>query len=272
MASVENLTALKEAIQNCQEKNAGVLPFSFGDSISFNQVSFSYSESSPVFRDLSFRIKKGEMIGLVGPSGSGKTTIADLFIRLMDPTQGKILLDGKDLREFSISALREGIGYVSQDPFLLHTSIEENIRFYHPNMSIEGIFSAAKDAQIYDFVNTLPEKFHSAVGDRGMMLSGGQRQRIALARVLARSPKILILDEATSALDNESENLIQKAIRSLKGRVTIIIIAHRLSTIVDLDRVLVLNKGVIVEEGSPSLLLKNPGSRFYQMYHLSLQR
>lgn len=267
MASVENLKAFRESIQNSQEKNTGVLPFSFTDSISFNQVSFSYTENSPIFRDLSFRIKKGEMIGIVGSSGAGKTTIADLLIRLIEPTQGEILMDGKDLREFSIPALRRGIGYVSQDSFLLHTSIEENIRFYHPDMSIEKIISAAKDAQIYDFVRTLPEEFRSVVGDRGMMVSGGQRQRIALARVLARSPEVLVLDEATSALDNESEMMIQKAIFALRGNVTVILIAHRLSTVMSADRVFVLDSGSIVEQGNPKELLQNSDSHFYRMYH-----
>ena len=268
IASAVHLLEFEKSIADYGEKSGGITPFSFADKFSFENISFGYSSDAPVISELSFSIKKGEMMGIVGPSGSGKTTLVDIFMRLIKPGWGRLLLDGREAQEYDLRSWRENIGYVAQEPFLLNDTIAFNIGFYKEGISDDVIAGAAKKAQIYDFIQSLPEKFNTAVGDRGVMLSGGQRQRIALARVLARSPQVLILDEATSALDNESESLIQKAIRDLKGKVTIVVIAHRLSTVVDLDRILVLEQGRIVEKGTPQELLNDKSSYFYRMYHL----
>ena len=202
-------------------------------------------------------------MGLIGPSGAGKTSVADLLLRLFRPnTEGDIFIDGKPIISISSESWRRNIGYVAQDVFLLNASIEDNIRFYRSNLSKEAIIEATKQANIHDFIIGLPEGFNTLTGDRGVMLSGGQRQRIALARALAGSPELLILDEATSALDSASEKLIQESIRALHGSVTVLIIAHRLSTIEHADRLLVLDHGNIVEQGTPQELLARSGSYF----------
>ena len=208
------------------------------------------------------------MVGLIGSSGAGKTTVADLLLRLFRPNSGKILLDGKDIEEINIKSWRKKIGYVSQDVFLLNDTIKNNIKFFDKSVSSEDIANAVEAASARDFIQKLPDGLNTIVGERGIKLSAGQRQRIALARVLARNPEILILDEATSALDNKSELLVQGAIENLKGKVTVLAIAHRLSTVMNSDRLLVLEKGRILEEGAPRQLLKDKDSHFYKMYNI----
>lgn len=266
--ALEVVTFEKELSSALEEKGGGK-KFCFADELRFRDVSFSHGDSSlPLLAHINLVLKKGEMVGLIGPSGSGKTSVADLVMRLIRPEEGAIELDGIPAENFDLKEWRTNIGYVSQDVFLLNDTIEQNIRFYDEKMTKEDIIQAAKKANIYDFVSGLKEGFSTIVGDRGVLLSGGQRQRIALARVLARSPEILILDEATSALDNESEVLIQKAIESLKGKVTVLMIAHRLSTVSSVDKILVLDRGKIVEEGTPSELMAKADSYFHRMYHL----
>jgi ABC-type multidrug transport system fused ATPase/permease subunit len=219
-----------------------------------------------VLKNLNLIISKGETVGLIGSSGSGKTTIADLIIRLFNPTGGKIIMDETDISEINLKNWRNNIGYVSQDIFLLNDTIENNIKFYS-DLSEEEVIKAAKLANIYDFIMEQPKKFDSLVGERGLKLSAGQRQRIILARVIARKPQILILDEATSALDNESESLIQQALENLHGKITILMIAHRLSTVMNADKLFVLENGEIIEEGVPRVLLENKGSEFSKIYN-----
>ena len=245
----------KEAVE------AGTDPFVFEKSLQFNNVSLTYQRADAALKKVSFTLRRGQTVGLIGPSGAGKTTVADLLLRLFEPTSGELLLDGKPLSRVSLGEWRKRIGYVAQDAFLLNGTIRENIRFYS-ELSGEDVVAAAKQANIYDFIMTLPEQFDTMVGDRGVMLSGGQRQRVVLARAIARRPALLILDEATSALDSESERLIQEAIAKLHGSVTVFIIAHRLSTIEHADTILVLKDGVIAEQGSPAQLRKNPDSYF----------
>ena len=218
--------------------------------------------------NVSFSIKKGEMIGLIGPSGAGKTTLVDILLRLLKPQEGVILLDGKDIAGIAMREWRTNVGYVSQDIFLANDTIENNIKFYDESISRDEIISAVKMAHIYDFIESQPDGFKTVVGERGIRLSGGQRQRIVLARALTRKPQILILDEATSALDNESEVLIQKSIEKLKSKITVIAIAHRLSTVTASDKLFVLDNGKIIEEGNPSELLKNKESYFYKTYNV----
>ncbi len=208
------------------------------------------------------------MVGLVGSSGTGKTTMVDLLLRLLKPQEGKMLLDGEDISEIKLSQWRKSIGYVPQDPFLLNDTIENNIKFYNKDLRQEDIIKAAKMANIYDFIESQPQKMDTAVGERGVNLSGGQKQRIVLARILAKKPQLLILDEATSSLDNESEIIIQKSVEKLKGKITVLAIAHRLSTILNFDKVFIMGNGRIIESGNPRELLEKQNSHFFKIYNL----
>ncbi|MDO8430350.1 MAG: ABC transporter ATP-binding protein [bacterium] len=259
---LESILEYKNEAEAHKEKNIGTNDFQFMDALEFKEIGFTYNSHKEAIAGINFKIKKNEMIGLIGPSGSGKTTITDLLLRLLQAQKGIITLDGKDISAIKLSEWRTYIGYVSQEVLLVNDTIKNNIRFYNKNITDEDIIMASKMANLYDFIQSQPEKFNSLVGERGLALSGGQRQRIALARVLARKPQILILDEATSSLDNESEALIQKAIKELKGKITVIIIAHRLSTIMIADRLIVLENGQITELGSPKNLLENQNSYF----------
>ena len=260
---VENLTTFKrELAEHIEPHEKKGNPFVFERAVEFKNVSFAYHDRTPVLEGVDFTVKKGTTAGLIGPSGAGKTSVADLLLRLFRPTGGSITLDGVDLESLDLAEWRRHIGYVSQDSFLLNGTVEENIRFYRSDLSRSAIEEAARQANIYDFVMSLPEGFATHVGDRGVMLSGGQRQRVALARALAGKPHLLVLDEATSALDQDSERLIQEAIRDLHGDVTVLIIAHRLSTVENADTVVVLERGRITERGSPEELLKNPDSYY----------
>jgi ABC-type multidrug transport system fused ATPase/permease subunit len=262
---VENIARFKKSLDHYRESSDGDAPFVFTRSLDFKEVSFSYEEGKPILKDVRFSIACGETVGLIGPSGAGKTSIADLLLRLFKPNTGSITLDSVSSESIPLTEWRSHIGYVSQDVFLLNSTIEDNIRFYNRAVTMEDIEQAARQANIYDFIVGLPEGFQTVTGDRGVMLSGGQRQRIALARALVGKPVLLILDEATSALDHESEKLIHESIRALHGKVTVFIIAHRPSTVAEADTILVLNRGKIVEHGTPQALLNNPESYFAKM-------
>ncbi|MBI2610915.1 ABC transporter ATP-binding protein [Candidatus Kaiserbacteria bacterium] len=244
---------------------SGEQPFVFNNSLEFDKVSFEYLPGREVLKKISFTIRKGSMVGIVGPSGAGKTTMVDLILRLLEPSSGAIKLDGVDCREISLSAWRENVAYVSQDLFLLHDTIRNNIRFYDDSITDEEVWEAARMAHIDGFIKESPEGLDTLVGERGIQLSAGERQRIVIARALARKPQLLILDEATSALDNESEAHIKKVIEELKGRITIVAIAHRLSTIMGSDSLIVLSDGELVEEGTPKKLLADTSSYFYKV-------
>jgi len=257
----------KEADKN-RERNTGSRPFRFDNDLEFRNVNFSYNTDRTVLTDLNFQIKKGEMVGLIGPSGVGKTTIVDLILRLFPIGSGKILIDGQSISKIDIKQWRKKIGYIPQDIFLTNDTIANNIRFYDNAVSNKELKQATKKANIYNFIQTLPRKFSAVVGERGIFLSAGQRQRIVIARILARNPEFLILDEATSALDNESELKIQKVIEKLRGHITVFVIAHRLSTVTNCDKLLILEKGRIIEQGVPTELLKNKKSHFYKIYNI----
>jgi len=258
----------EEQAYNNNEKNTGSENFKFNQILEFKNITFSYNNKKNILSKVSFIIKKGEMVGLIGPSGAGKTTLVDLILRLFLPLEGEILLDGKNAGQINLNEWRENIGYVSQDMFLKNDTIANNIKFYDDSVTEENMETAAKKANIYDFILSLPQKFETIIGERGIEFSVGQRQRIVIARVLAQSPEILILDEATSALDNKSEKRIQKVIENLKGRLTVFVVAHRLSTVINCDKLLVLDKSTIVEEGRPSELLKDKDTYFYKAYNI----
>ncbi len=263
-----HIVTLKAELDAAREIQTGGQSFRFDKTLEFRNVSFSYNADQPVFSGMNLTVAKGEVVGLIGPSGAGKTSVADVMMRLFEPQGGDLLVDGVSSKSISLHEWRKNFGYVSQDIFLVHDTIAENIRFYDKTISFDDIADASKQASIFSFIKGLPEGFNTPVGDRGIRLSGGQRQRVALARVLVRRPPVLILDEATSALDNESEIAVQNAIHALRGNVTVFIIAHRLSTIMNVDRLLVLDQGRIVEEGKPQELLQNTQSYFYKMSHL----
>lgn len=230
-------------------------------SIRFNQVTFYYPEhkNSKAVDDLSVELRKGQKVGLVGYSGAGKTTLTKLILRFMDVNAGSITIDGIDIKHVKQSDLRRKIAYVPQEPLLFHRSIYDNIAYGRPEATDAEILRAAKAAYVDEFAEKLPKKYQTIVGERGVKLSGGQRQRVAIARAILKDAPILVLDEATSALDSESEKYIQNALwKLMKGR-TALVIAHRLSTIQKMDKVLVMDKGKIVEEGTHNDLLESKG-------------
>ncbi|MBE5978132.1 MAG: ABC transporter ATP-binding protein [Paenibacillaceae bacterium] len=234
--------------------------------ISFEDVSFEYPDDrNPVLSHISLRIRPGEKVALVGPSGGGKTTLCSLVPRFYDPTEGRILIDGQDIREVTLKSLRSTVGVVQQDVYLFSGTVLENIEYGRPGASMEDVVSAAKMAGAHEFITGLKDGYNTYVGERGVKLSGGQKQRISIARVFLKNPPVLILDEATSALDNESEQLVSQSLERLsKGRTTVTI-AHRLTTIQNADRILVLSDNSIVEEGSHEELLLKKGM-YYQLY------
>jgi subfamily B ATP-binding cassette protein MsbA len=245
------------------------LPSPARGSVSFDKVSFRYSQDASAawtLQDIELSCSPGEVVALVGPSGAGKTTLVSLLPRFWDPDRGRILIDGVDIRSLRLAELRSAIAIVPQDPALFSGTIRENIAYARPGASMQDVEAAARAAHAHEFVERLPDRYETVVGERGIKLSGGQRQRVAIARAILKDPVILILDEATSSLDTESERLIEDALsRLLVGRTTLII-AHRLSTVRRADRLVVLDRGRIVEEGNHGELLELGGlyARLYQ--------
>lgn len=230
-------------------------------SIKFNKVFYAYEDCKDqlVLKNFCLEISAGQKVGLVGPSGAGKTTVTRLLLRFDDLNSGQILIDGKDISKVTQSSLRRSISYVPQEPLLFHRSLRENIAYGNQQASDHDIIEATKLANAYEFINKLPNGMDTIVGERGVKLSGGQRQRIAIARAILKNAPILILDEATSALDSESESMIQKSLNTLMANRTSLVVAHRLSTIARLDRIIILDEGRVVEDGSHKELIAKNG-------------
>jgi subfamily B ATP-binding cassette protein MsbA len=268
--ATERVFEIMKTIPEIQDRPGALELPRHQDSIEFKNVSFSYEAGIPVLQDVSVTIRAGEMIALVGSTGAGKSTLLDLIPRFYDVTQGSIRIDGIDIREVTLASLRRQISTVSQEVLLFHSTIADNIRYGHPERSIEQVMEAARAAHAHDFIMAQPHGYDSLVGDRGTLLSGGQRQRIAIARAILADPSILILDEAASALDAESETLVQEAIERLRGGRTILVAAHRLSTIRKADRIYVLENGRILESGTRESLMSLNG-RFRQLHDIQFR-
>ncbi len=238
--------------------------------IEFRSTSFAYKKGNEVVHNFNLTIKPGEKVALIGPSGGGKSTITRLLLRFYDPQKGQVLIDGQDIRKVTQDSLRKSIGYVPQDPILFHRSLMENIRYGNLQASDDAVIAAAKLAHCHEFIQRFPQKYNTFVGERGVKLSGGERQRVAIARAILANTPILILDEATSSLDSESESLIQQALENLIQQKTCLVIAHRLSTIMQMDRIVVLQEGVIVELGTHADLLAKKESLYKRLWDLQV--
>ena len=259
LAGAERVTLILDtpsAIQNAE--NAQDIGKVEG-AITFENVSFHYSNKVPVLKDISFTCKPGMMVALVGPTGVGKTTTTQLISRFYDPIEGRILIDGKDIKDVTLESLRHNISPVLQDTFLFNGTIAENIGYAKPDATREEIEAAAKAANIHDDILSMPDKYETKVGERGLRLSGGQKQRVAIARAILRRSPIIVLDEATASVDVQTEKQIQKAIKNMAGERTIVAIAHRLSTIREADMILVFHEGEIIERGTHEELIALKG-------------
>lgn len=248
-----------------------VIPAIIRGDVVFEKVSFYYKADTPVLKNLSFSVGAGKTIAIVGPSGAGKTTLISLLTRLYDVTEGAVKLDGYDIRNLDIAYLRRQIGVVTQDNYLFNGTIRENLLYANENATVADMIKACREANIHDFIISLPEGYDTLVGNRGIKLSGGERQRISIARVILKDPRLLILDEATSSLDSISESLIQDAMKPLLKKCTSIVIAHRLSTVIAADEIFVMYNGEVTEQGSHQELLHREGL-YKKLYETQFKR
>ena len=268
--ALERIQAILSADDVIEERAGAIDPGRVRGAISFDRISFGYDKDSPVLHEVSFDIKPGQVVGIVGPTGSGKSTVLSLLPRFYDPALGRVMIDGVDISDYRIAALRSQIGFVLQDTLLLQGTIRENIAYGRPEATEEEVVAAARIANADEFISRMPLGYDTMVGERGDTLSGGQRQCIAIARAVIRNSPILVLDEPTAALDAESEHLVIEALRRLmKGR-TVIMIAHRLGTLIDADKIVVLRDGVVAEEGTHAALIAR-GGVFAEMHRIQYQ-
>jgi len=239
--------------------------------VEFRNVSFSYEGAQPALREVSLTVEPGQMIGLCGPSGAGKSTFVNLLCRFYDVTDGQILIDGVDIRDYDVRWLRRQVGMVLQEPYLFHGTIADNIRYGNPEAAEREVITAARAANAHDFIVGFPDGYDTMVGQRGQSLSGGERQRISIARAILHNPRLLILDEATSSVDTETEKQIQQALdRLVEGRTTFAI-AHRLSTLQAADRLIVLEKGRLVEQGLHGELVDKPDGVYAKLHRTQME-
>ena len=268
LAAADRVFAILDTKPEIQDKPGAKALVVKEGRVEFRHVAFAYEKGHPVLTDINFTAQPGQTIAIVGPSGSGKTTIANILPRFYDVTGGAVLIDGTDIRDVTISSLREAIGLVPQDTLLFNTTIKDNILYGRLDATDEEVWEAVRAANAESFVRQLPHGIDTRVGDRGLVLSGGQRQRIAIARAILKNPAILILDEATSALDTESEKIVQDALDRLMVGRTSFVIAHRLSTIRSADQILVIHNGVIEEQGTHDQLIAK-GGLYHELYTMS---
>lgn len=267
LADMERMFSLLEQQEEIRDfEDAGQLKVMAGR-IAFEHVNFAYDPARPILHDISFEIGSGRKLAIVGASGSGKSTIVRLLYRFYDPQQGRILIDGQDIRTVTQHSLREAIGIVPQDTVLFNDTIYHNIAYGNPEASEDAVISAAQQAHIHRFISLLPDGYQTLVGERGLKLSGGEKQRIAIARTLLKNPAIVVFDEATSALDSHSEQAIVQEMQAISRDKTTLVIAHRLSTITDADTILVMDEGRICEHGNHAELLQQ-GGRYAAMWAL----
>ncbi len=267
MAAASRIFEVLDSDEKVKNRSDATVVKAFSKSIEYRQVSFSYNGSDAILKDISFSVERGQVIAFVGPSGGGKSTLLDLLPRFYDPQQGSILIDGHDIKTVTLESLRSLMGIVTQETYLFNDTVFNNIAYGLTSVDKQKVIETARMANAHEFIMELENGYDTQVGNRGVKLSGGQRQRLAIARALLKDPQILIFDEATSALDTESEVLVQEAIDRLMQNRTSLVIAHRLSTIKNADRILVIDRGRIVEGGSHDDLLGSDGlyARLYSM-------
>ncbi len=270
MAAITRVLSVLDREPTVKERPGSAAFSGFKNSIEFKDIDFSYDKEISILKGINIKIPKGEILAIVGLSGAGKSTLVSLLPRLYDPCKGSVLIDGKDVKDFSIASLRSQIGIVSQETILFNDTVANNIAFGLPEAKTERIIEAAKAANAHNFIMKMPDGYQTFIGDRGLRLSGGEKQRLALARALFKDPPILILDEATSQLDTESERLVQEAIDRLMAHRTVLVIAHRLSTIEHADNIVVFDDGSIVESGTHAELL-GKGGVYKRLYELQFK-
>ncbi len=271
-AAADRVFEIIDTYPEIKDNPGAVEKKSFSSRVEFENVSFTYENSSEkVLSGISFRVSKGEVLALVGPSGGGKSTLVDLIPRFYDPSEGRILIDGTDIRDIRIKDLRQMMGIVTQETFLFNETVANNIAYGLKDFPIERIIEAAKTANAHNFIMDMPGGYDSVIGERGIKLSGGQRQRLSIARALLKNPEIMILDEATSALDSESEILVQQAIERLMENRTTFVIAHRLSTIRNATMIIVLDRGKIVQYGTHSELIGDKEGLYKKFYEMQFR-
>lgn len=270
-ASGERLLEILEVDEKIKDHSGVIHVERLKGEVEFKDVSLNYTvHDEAALEDISFKAEPGKVIGLIGGTGSGKTSITQLITRFYEPDEGKILIDGRDVKDYSLKSLRQNIGFVLQESFLFSSTIKANISYGRPEASMEEIIEAARRAEAHDFISELPDGYDTRLGERGLGLSGGQKQRIAIARAICTDPSILILDDATSAVDMETEFRIQKALKEVMSDRTTFIIAHRISSLKHADEILVLENGKVVERGVHDFLLKNNGP-YQRIYDIQYQ-